>query len=65
LARSIRDLALLDETVALADRIDAAELRSFLDRLGRAGVLIASNVSPELILDDLVLAWPRPRALAA
>jgi len=65
LARSVRDLALLDETVALGARLDASELTSFLDRLGRAGVLIASNVSPELVLDDLVLAWPRPRPAAA
>ena len=34
---------------------------------GSAGprVLIAGNVSPELVLDDLALAWPRPRATAA
>jgi hypothetical protein len=56
---------LLDETAALAARLDAAELDAFLDRLGRASVLIVANVSPELVLDDLALAWPRPIAAAA
>ncbi len=65
LDRSVRDLALMDETAALAPRLDAGELDSFLDRLGRASVLIVSNVSPELLLDDLALAWPRPTAAAA
>ena len=65
LPRSIRDVGLLDETVALGERLDGAELIAFLDRLGRAGVLIAGNVSPELVLDDLALAWPRPRPIAA
>ena len=65
LERSIRDVGLLDETTAMAGRIDAGELDAFLDRLGRASVLIVANVSPELILDDLALAWPRPTAEAA
>jgi hypothetical protein len=49
----------------MAQRLDAGELDAFLDRLGRASVLIVANVSPELILDDLALAWPRPIAAAA
>ncbi len=65
LERSIRDVGLLDETTAMARRIDAGALDAFLDRLGRASVLIVANVSPELILDDLALAWPRPTAAAA
>jgi DNA polymerase-3 subunit delta' len=65
LDRSVRDLPLLDETAALAARLDAVELDAFLDRLGRASVLIVANVSPELVLDDLALAWPRPIAAAA
>ena len=65
LDRSIRDLPLLDETAALASRLDAAELDAFLDRLGRASVLIVGNVSPELVLDDLALAWPQPIPAAA
>jgi DNA polymerase III subunit delta' len=65
LERSIRDVGLLDETTSMAQRIDAGALDAFLDRLGRASVLIVANVSPELILDDLALAWPRPSAAAA
>jgi len=62
LDRSVRDLGLLDETAAMAARLDAADLDAFLDRLGRAAVLLIGNVSPELLLDDLALAWPRPIA---
>jgi DNA polymerase-3 subunit delta' len=65
LASSVRDLGLLDETNAQAARLDGRELDAFLDRLGRAGVLLVGNVSPELVLDDLALAWPRPRSAAA
>jgi len=65
LDRSVRDLGLLDETAAVASRLDAGELDAFLDRLGRASVLIVGNVSPELVLDDLALAWPRPIPAAA
>jgi DNA polymerase III subunit delta' len=65
LASSVRDLGLLDETNAQAARLDGSELDAFLDRLGRAAVLLVGNVSPELVLDDLALAWPRPRTAAA
>jgi DNA polymerase III subunit delta' len=62
---SVRDLGLLDETARAAARVDADDLDAFLDRLGRGAVLIVGNVSPELLLDDLALAWPRPRPAAA
>lgn len=62
---SVRDLGLLDETARAAARIDADDLDAFLDRLGRGAVLIVGNVSPELLLDDLALAWPRARPVAA
>ncbi|HUP55358.1 MAG TPA: hypothetical protein VM408_07615, partial [Methylomirabilota bacterium] len=62
---SVRDLGLLDETARAAARIDPNDLDGFLDRLGRAAVLIIGNVSPELLLDDLALAWPRARLAAA
>jgi DNA polymerase-3 subunit delta' len=65
LERSVRDVARLDETQALASDLDPDAVGAFLDRLGRATVLLATNVSPELVLDDLALAWPRPRHLAA
>ena len=62
---SVRDLGLLDETARVAARVSADDLDAFLDRLGRGAVLIVGNVSPELLLDDLALAWPRPRPTAA
>lgn len=65
LARSVRDLGLLEETIAAAAHLDTDDLTAFLDRAGRAAVLIAGNVSPELVLDDLALAWPRAHRPAA
>jgi DNA polymerase-3 subunit delta' len=56
----VRDLALLDETAAAAARLDADAPAAFLDRLGRAGIQLRGNVSPELVLDDLAIGWPRP-----
>lgn len=65
LDRDVRDPALLDETRAVATELEAADVTRSLERLERAAVLLAGNVSPELVLDDLALAWPRPRGLAA
>ena len=62
---SLRDYRLLEETVATAEALDASALVAFLERLGRAGVLLGGNVSSELVLDDLALAWPHGRANAA
>ena len=56
---ALRDPRLLEETQAVAADLDETALTAFLDRLGRAGVLLAGNVGPELILDDLALAWPQ------
>jgi len=65
LAGSVRDLARLEETQALAAVLDPGEVATFLDRLGEATVRLATNVSPELLLDDLALAWPARRRRAA
>lgn len=65
LERSVRDLARLDDTRTLAAELDPDAVTAFLDRLGRATILLATNVSPELVLDDLALAWPRPQRRAA
>jgi DNA polymerase III delta' subunit len=62
---SARELALLDETAALGRDLDPAALTAALDRLGRAAILLATNVAPELVLDDLALGWPRRRPAAA
>ena len=65
LERSVRDPSRLDDTQALASSLDPTDVAAFLDRLGRAAVLIAGNVSPELVLDDLALAWPHATRHAA
>jgi hypothetical protein len=60
--RLVRDAGLLDELRAAAG-IGPMELGTFLERLDRSGELIEANASPELVLDVLVLSWPRlPRA---
>jgi DNA polymerase III delta' subunit len=60
--RLVRDTGLLDELRA-ASGVSTGELTAFLERLDRSGELIEANASPELVLDVLILSWPRrPRA---
>jgi DNA polymerase III, delta subunit len=56
--RRLRDPGLLDDLRAFAD-IGAEDLGRFLVRLDRTSELIEANVSPELAIDVLLLAWPR------
>ncbi len=63
-ARSVRDTVLLEELTATSAIIPPGAAAAFLDRSARAAELLASNVSPELLLDALVLAWPRRLAAA-
>jgi DNA polymerase-3 subunit delta' len=60
--RSVRDPVLLEELTAVAARVEPGAVGAFLDRAARAAELLVSNVSPELLLDNLALAWPRQRA---
>ena len=57
--RSVRDTVLLEELAAVASELPAGSAARFLDRAARSAELLASNVSPELLLDALALAWPR------
>ena len=60
--RLVRDTGLLDELRA-ASGVSTGELAAFLERLDGSAELIEANASPELVLDVLVLSWPRrPRA---
>jgi len=63
-SRSVRDPVLLEEFTTTAEALDPSALVAFLVRAERGMDLIAANVSPELVLDSLALAWPR-RAAAA
>jgi hypothetical protein len=62
--RSVRDTVLLEELAAVASTLAPGSAARFLERAGRYAELLASNVSPELLLDALALAWPH-RATAA
>jgi hypothetical protein len=53
------DLALMDDLEAAAARIPVGAAPAFLARLARAAQLLEANANPELIVDVLVLAWPR------
>jgi DNA polymerase-3 subunit delta' len=57
--RSIRDVALLEELTATASTAASGAFAAFLGRLARAGELLDANVSPELVLDVLLVRWPR------
>ncbi len=57
--RSIRDVGLLEELTAAAATVDPGEFAAFIGRLARAGELLEANVSPELVLDVLLVRWPR------
>ncbi|MEX1170025.1 MAG: AAA family ATPase [Chloroflexota bacterium] len=63
-ARSVHDPVMLEELTATSAALDAVAIASFLDRSARGAELLASNVSPELLLDSLALAWPRRRIVA-
>ena len=63
-ARSVRDTVLLEELTATSAVIPPGAAAAFLARSAQAAELLASNVSPELLLDVLVLAWPHHRAAA-
>ena len=60
-SRSIRDPGLLDELTSASADLPPDAAVDFLSRLTRGAELVAGNVSPELVLDSLVLAWPHRR----
>ena len=55
----VRRMDLLEDLEAAATRVDQAALLAFLDRLDGMGAAIEAYANPELVLDHLVLAWPR------
>jgi len=57
-----RDMALLDDLRAVAAGVAPEACTAFLGRLVRAAELLEANANPELLVDTLVLAWPRSRA---
>lgn len=57
--RLVRDTDLLDDYEATMAGRSSTLGNGFLRRLGRSGELLENNVSPELALDALALAWGR------
>ncbi len=55
---TVRDLALLEEFQAATKALSEGAAALALARLVRAGELLDGNVTPELVLDALLLRWP-------
>ncbi len=62
--RSVGAPDLLEELLAVDARVPAGAAAAALGRAERAATLVAANVNPELVLDDLVLGWPTGRRAA-
>jgi DNA polymerase-3 subunit delta' len=56
---------LVDELAAAAPSLAPGAVAGFLERLNRTAAQLDDNVNPELALDVLALAWPRPAAAPA
>lgn len=61
---TVRDQALLEELEAAGRDLPPGAAAAFLARIAEADGLVAGNVTPELLLDVLLLAWPRRRRAA-
>ena len=57
--RTVRDVALMEELDAAARDLPDGAAASALARLLRASELLDANVAPELVLDVLLVRWPR------
>ncbi|MHB8958233.1 MAG: hypothetical protein ACYDAN_01230 [Candidatus Limnocylindrales bacterium] len=62
--RTVRDPALLEELEAAALDLPPGAAATFLSRIAEADGFVKGNVTPELLLDVLLLAWPRSRSAA-
>jgi DNA polymerase III subunit delta' len=58
-ASSVRDVALLEELGDAARDLPPGAAATALARLVRAGELVEVNATPELVLDVLLVRWPR------
>ena len=56
---AVRDPALLDDLAAVASGTPPGSAAAFACRLVDAAELLEANANPELLVDVLVLAWPR------
>ena len=63
--RLLHDPVLLEEIETAAHDLPDGAMAAFLARLDRAAEQVAGNVSPELAVDVLLLAWPSVRRTGA
>ena len=45
----------------MADTLEPADLTGFVSRLDSSVAALEMYANPDLLLDTLLLAWPRPR----
>lgn len=62
---ALRTMELLEEVEAAAAALPPGAMEAHLARLDETIGLVAANANPELALDVLLLAWPRPAEAAA
>jgi len=62
--KTVRDPVLLEELEAAARQLSPGEAAAFLLRIAEADGLVKGNVNPELLLDTLLVHWPRRRRAA-
>jgi DNA polymerase-3 subunit delta' len=60
----ILQVDLLEEIVALGESLDDQALARFLQRIDELDAALEGYANPELVLDVLLLHWPRPEAAA-
>ena len=60
--RELRQHELLDELVDAGALVNPAQVTVFLQRIDALGRALDSYANPELVLDTLLLEWPRTRA---
>jgi DNA polymerase III delta' subunit len=61
-AHGVRRLDLLEELATASVGLDRAGMAAFLERLDSFAAAVEAYASPELAVDVLALAWPRPAA---
>ena len=61
----LRQPELLDDLRAVAGTLEPADLTGFVSRLDSSVAALEMYANPDLLLDTLLLAWPRPRTAQA
>jgi DNA polymerase-3 subunit delta' len=62
--RELHQHELLDELGSAASRVDASQVTAFLQRIDNLGRALDSYANPELVLDTLLIEWPRAKQAA-